>query len=57
MRRTLTVNGALELLVADFARQLADSSFFVEFDSHRLFMVTEETGKGGGEWLILSGSR
>ena len=53
MKKLLTVDGALELLVADFTGELADAGLLVEFDSDRFLVVTEEARECCGERLIL----
>jgi hypothetical protein len=37
----LTIDGALKLLIADFARELANTRFLVQLDGDRLLVVAE----------------
>ena len=41
----LTINGALKLLIANFAGELAHAGFLVQFDGNGLLVVTEEAGE------------
>ena len=42
-----TIDFTLKTLTADFTHKLSDSLLSVEFDRHRIIMVTEYAGKGG----------
>jgi hypothetical protein len=48
-----TVDGALELLSAQATVELADACFLIKLDNDRVFVVTEETGKGGRQRVFL----
>lgn len=50
-----TVDGALELLAAYFAGQVADAAFLVDFDGHGALVVAEETWKDFREGFVLDG--
>jgi hypothetical protein len=49
----LTINGALELLVANLAGQLANAGFLIELNSDRFLVVTEQAWERRGEGLVL----
>lgn len=49
----LTVDGAVEVLVADFAGQMPNSSLLIDLGGNGVLMVTEEAWERGGEWLGL----
>lgn len=52
-RRELTIDGALELLVADLAGELADAGFLVELDGDGLLVVAEEAREDRSQGLVL----
>jgi len=47
------INGALELLVANLAGQLANAGFLIELNSDRFLVVTEQAWERRGEGLVL----
>ena len=49
-----TVDGALELLAADLALQVANAELLVELHGDRLLVVAEEAGKGRRKRVGLS---
>jgi hypothetical protein len=51
----LTINGALELLVADLAGELSHPGFLIELDGHGLLVVAEKTGECRSQGLVLQG--
>jgi hypothetical protein len=48
-----TINGALELLVADLAGELADAGFLVELHGDGFLVVAEEAGERCGQRFVL----
>jgi hypothetical protein len=46
-----TVDAALEVLAADFALELADAGFLVEFHADRSLMVAKQAGKDRGQGI------
>lgn len=52
--RVHTVDGALELLAAHLALQVANAELLVELHGNRLLVVAEEAGKGRGKRVGLS---
>jgi len=53
VRGSRTVDRALELLSADTAVELSDTSLLVELDRNRVFVVTEEACESGRKGIFL----
>jgi hypothetical protein len=53
VRGSRTVDRALELLPADTAVELSDTSLLVELDRNRVFVITEEACESGRKGIFL----
>ncbi len=50
----LTIDASLELLPADFAGEISNTSFLVQFHRDRKLVVAKKTREIGGKGLFLS---
>ena len=48
-----TVDAAVEVLIANFTRQVSDSSLLVNLGRNRVLVIAEKTRESCGEWLGL----